>query len=136
MKVGCFALVDPFQPLGHQLGRIAELGFRYADVTDNHPGSSLGREFGFSATVCLDDNPADIGRLFEEHGPTITSFCAHASLLDPSSPSRYGTSELMQTVKLATLLKVPHVITTEGEPSTPWGEKLTFKQQVFTTAEK
>jgi inosose dehydratase len=136
MKVGCFALVDPFQPLGHQLKRIAELGFRYADVTDNHPGSSLGRDFGFSATVSLDDNPADVRRLFEEHGLTITSFCAHASLLDPSSPSRYGTSELMQAVKLAALMKVPHVITTEGEPSTLWGKNLTFDQQVFTTAEK
>ena len=38
MKVGCFALVDPFQTLDHQLERIAGLGFRYADVTDNHPG--------------------------------------------------------------------------------------------------
>ncbi len=114
MKVGCFALVDPFQPLSHQLGRIAELGFCYADITDNHLGSSLAREFGFSATVSFDENPADVRHLFRVHGLTITSFCAHASLLDPSSPSRYGTSELMQAVKLATLMKVPHVITTEG----------------------
>jgi inosose dehydratase len=33
-------------------------------------------------------------------------------------------------------MKVPHVITTEGEPSTLWGKNLTFDQQVFTTAEK
>ena len=38
MKVGCFALVDPFSLLDHQLERVAGLGFKYADVTDNHPG--------------------------------------------------------------------------------------------------
>ena len=64
MKVGCFALVDPFQTLDHQLERIAGLGFSCADVTDNHPGGSLGREFGFAATVSLDDNTADVKRLF------------------------------------------------------------------------
>ncbi len=60
MKVGCFALVDAFQAFDHQLERIAGLGFRYADVTDNHPGGSRGREYGFAATVSLDDNPADV----------------------------------------------------------------------------
>ncbi len=64
MKVGCFALLDPFQTLDRQLAHIAQMGFRYADVTDNHPGGLLGREFGFSATVSLDDNPADVRRLF------------------------------------------------------------------------
>jgi hypothetical protein len=27
MKVGCFALVDPFETLDHQLSRIADMGF-------------------------------------------------------------------------------------------------------------
>jgi len=60
MHVGCFALVDPFETLDHQLERIAEMGFEHADVTDNHPGGLLGREFDFAATVSLDDNPADV----------------------------------------------------------------------------
>ena len=41
IKVGCFALVDPFSLLDHQLERVAGLGFKYADVTDNHPGGIL-----------------------------------------------------------------------------------------------
>ena len=136
MKVGCFALVDPFSLLDHQLERIAGLGFRYADVTDNHPGGLLGREFGFTATVSLDDNPADVKRLFSKHNLSITSVCAHASLLDPSSNSRYSTSEIIKAVKLAALMEVEHVITTEGDPSTGWGESLSKEQQVFITAEK
>jgi len=136
MKVGCFALVDPFQTLDHQLERIAGLGFRYADVTDNHPGGLLGREFGFTATVSLDDNPVDVKRLFSKHNLSITSVCAHASLLDPSSNSKYSTAEIIKAVKLAALMEVEHVITTEGDPTTSWGESLSQEQQVFITAEK
>ncbi|MFZ1771157.1 MAG: sugar phosphate isomerase/epimerase family protein [Caldilinea sp.] len=136
MKVGCFAIVDPFALLEHQLGRIRDMGFRYADVTDNHRGGLLGREFGFAATVSLDDNPFDIKRLFESYGLTITSFCAHANLLDPSSPARYATNEVMQAVRQAAAMGVKHVITTEGDPKSAWGHKLTHDQRVFITAEK
>lgn len=136
MKVGCFALVDPFSLLDHQLERIAGLGFKYADVTDNHPGGLLGREFGFSATVSLDDNPADVKRMFEQHGLTITSVCAHANLLDPSSPARYATTEIMKAVRLAAGMGVAHVITTEGDPKSEWGHKLSRQEKVFITAEK
>ncbi|RUV48715.1 sugar phosphate isomerase/epimerase, partial [Mesorhizobium sp. M5C.F.Ca.IN.020.29.1.1] len=94
MKVGCFALVDPFSPLEHQLERISALGFKYADVTDNHPGGLLGREFGFSATASLDDNPRDLNDMFARYGLTVTSVCAHANLLDASAPSRYGNAEV------------------------------------------
>ena len=45
MKVGCFALIDPFSTLDHQLERIADLGFKYADVTDSHPSHS--KEFKY-----------------------------------------------------------------------------------------
>ena len=62
MKVGCFALVDPFSTLDHQLQRIQDWGFKYADVTDSHPGSSLGRDYGFAATASLDMNPMDLKR--------------------------------------------------------------------------
>lgn len=136
MNIGCFALVDPFQTLDHQLGRIAGMGFRYADVTDNHGGGLLGREFGFAATVSLDDNPLDVKRLFEAHGLTITSVCAHANLLDPSSPARYATNEIVKAVRLAAAMGVAHVITTEGEPHSAWGRGLTREQAVFVTAEK
>lgn len=136
MKVGCFALVDPFSVLDHQLERVAGLGFKYADVTDNHPGGLLGREFGFTATASLDDNPADVRGLFEKHGLTPTSVCAHANLLDPSSPARYATNELMKAVQLASGMGVKDVITTEGDPKSEWGEKLSFDEKVFITTEK
>lgn len=136
MKVGCFALIDPFQVLDHQLERIAGLGFRYADITDNHGGGLLGREFGFSSTVSLDDNPADVREAFARHGLTITSVCAHANLLDPSSPARYSTSEVMKAVRLAGALGIHHVITTEGDPKSAWGHGLRQEQRVFIAAEK
>ncbi|ODT74033.1 MAG: xylose isomerase [Pelagibacterium sp. SCN 64-44] len=136
MEIGCFALVDPFSTLDHQLERIAGMGFKYADVTDNHPGGLLGREFGFSATTSLDDNPADLKALFGEYGLEITSVCAHANLLDASSPARYGNAEVIKAVKLAYMAGVKDVITTEGEPKTAWGHELDRKEQIFAFVEK
>lgn len=136
MKVGCFALVDPFSLLDHQLERIAGMGFKYADVTDNHPGGILGREFGFTATASLDDHPQDVAGLFEKHGLTITSVCAHANLLDASSPARYATTEILKAVRLAAGMGVQDVITTEGEPKGAWGHNLSQDEKVFITAEK
>jgi inosose dehydratase len=136
IKVGCFALVDPFSLLDHQLERIAEMGFKYADVTDNHPGGILGREFGFTATASLDDNPADVTAMFEDHGLTATSVCAHANLLDPSSPARYATEEISKAVRLAAGMGVKDVITTEGDPKSEWGHGLSYDEKVFITAEK
>ncbi len=136
MKVGCFALIDPFSTLDHQLERIAGMGFKYADVTDSHPGSSLGRDYGFAATASLDGNPMDLKRMFEKHGLTATTVCAHATLLDPVSPSRFGTHEISKAIMLAAGMGVPHVITTEGHPQTKWAHKLTFDEQVLVVAEK
>jgi inosose dehydratase len=136
MKVGCFALVDPFSLLDHQLERIAGMGFKYADVTDNHPGGLLGREYGFSATASLDENPRDMRELFEKYGLTPTSVCAHANLLDPSSPARYNTDEICKAVRLAAGMGVKHVITAEGDPKTKWGHDLSFDESVFIVAEK
>ena len=48
MKIGCFALVQPFLPVAEQLKLIKEMGVDYADVTDNHDGGSLGAEYDFS----------------------------------------------------------------------------------------
>ena len=136
MKVGCFALIDPFSTLDHQLERIAGMGFKYADVTDSHPGSSLGRDYGFAATASLDGNPLDLKRMFEKHGLTATTVCAHATLLDPVSPSRFGTHEISKAIMLAAGMGVPHVITTEGHPQTEWAHNLSFDQQVLVVAEK
>lgn len=136
MKVGCFALVDPFSTLDHQLARIAGMGFKYADVTDNHPGGLLGREFGFSATASLDDNPGDLVGMFRAHGLEATSVCAHANLLDASAPSRYGNAEVTKAITLAHGMGLKDVITTEGEPHTAWGQGLSRKEQIFTMVEK
>ena len=124
MKVGCFALIDPFSTLEHQLQRIADMGFKYADVTDSHPGSSLGRDYGFAATASLDGNPMDLKRLFDKYGLTATTVCAHATLLDPVSPSRFGTHEICKAITLANGMGVEHVVTTEGHPQTDWADAL------------
>ena len=44
MIIGCFALVEPFQPMARQFKAIAEMGIQYADLTDNHNGGMLGVE--------------------------------------------------------------------------------------------
>ena len=136
IKVGCFALLDPFSVLEHQLERIQGLGFRYADVTDNTDGACLGVEFGFTAVASLDANPFDLKRLFDKYGLTITSYCAHASLLDPTAPWRYGTAQIIKAVRAAAAIGVRHVITTDGDPKTAFGHRLTDDEAIFTLREK
>jgi len=136
ITVGCFALVDPFSLLDHQLDRIAGLGFKHADVTDNTDGACLGAEFGFTAVASLDANPHDLKRAFESRGLTITAFCAHASLLDPTAPWRYGTAQIIKAVRAAAAIGVKHVITTEGDPKTPFGHGLSDDEAIFTIREK
>lgn len=136
MKVGCFALIEPLNNFEHQLKCISEMGFKYADITDNNSGGSLGRDGGFVPTVSLDENPMDIIRTFHRNDLTATTVCAHARLLDPSSPGRYGNAEIMKAIKLAALVGMEHVITTEHEPSTEWAFNLTQEEMVFITAEK
>ena len=48
MKIGCFACVEPFAPMARQFAAIREMGFAYADVTDNHDGAALGDPSGDS----------------------------------------------------------------------------------------
>ena len=136
IKIGCFALVDPFSLLDHQLDRIRDWGFQYADVTDTGDGAVLGNHFGFSAVASLDANPFDTKRLFEERGLTITSYCAHSDLLDATAPWRYGTAEIIKAVRSAAAIGVKHVVTTEGEPVTPFGQGLSREEAVFLIAEK
>jgi inosose dehydratase len=136
MKIGCFALIQPFSSMRRQFELIRKTGFDYADLTDNHSGATLGTEYGFSASISLDSHPATILDMVGEFGLTLTSVCAHANLLDPSSPDRYGTPEIIKAVKLAHFLGVKQVITTEGDPKTDFGHGLTEAERIFTIREK
>lgn len=136
MKVGCFALIDPFSTLDHQLERIRGLGFKYADITDNTDGACLGVEYGFTALASLDANPFDLKRLFGGYGLTISTYCAHANLLDPSAPWRYQTPQILKAVRAAAAIGVKHVITTEGEPKTEFGRSISEPEALFLMKER
>lgn len=136
IKIGCFALINPFSTLDKQLDQIKELGIKYADLTDNTDGACLGNEYGFTAVASLDANPFDLKRMFEARGITMTSVCAHANLLDPAAPWRYGTEQIIKAVKIAGALSVKHVITSEGDPKTAFGHNLSDDEALFTIAEK
>jgi inosose dehydratase len=129
-------LVEPFTPVRRQFQLIREMGIEYVDLTDNHDGASLGSEAGFVASLSLDSHPAKIRRLVEEFGLTMTSVCAHANLLDPTSPDRYGTAQVIKAVRLAHLLGVKQVITTELEPKTDFGRNLSRQESLFSIREK
>ena len=136
MIIGCFALVEPFTPMQRQFQAIQEMGIKHADITDNHDGAALGVEFGFAASVSLDSHPAKIRTMAEDAGITLTAFCAHANLLDPTSPDIYGTNEIIKAIRLAHLLGIKHVITTEGDPKSDFGHNLTPEERVFSIREK
>ena len=136
MKVGCFALVEPFTPLSRQFELIRGLGIDYVDLTDNHDGASLGVEFGFAASVSLDSHPARIRKMAQAADVTLTAFCAHANLLDPAAPDVYGTAQIIKAIRLAADLGIPEVITTEGDPKTEFGHCLTEAEQLFSIREK
>ena len=42
MRIGCFALVEPFSPMGQQFQVIREMGIEYADLIDNHNAGMPG----------------------------------------------------------------------------------------------
>lgn len=136
MKIGCFALVEPFCGMARQFQAISEMGIKYADVTDNHSGGMLGVEYGFSASVSLDSHPAKIRKMADAAGIELTAFCAHANLLDAAAPDVYGTMDIIKAVRLASLLGIKHVITTEGDPKTEFGEKLSKAEKIFSICEK
>jgi len=136
MKIGCFALVEPFRPMERQFQAIKELGISCADLTDNHQGGMLGVEYGFAASVSLDSHPAKIRAMAQRAGIELTAFCAHANLLDPPAPDIYGTNEIIKAIRLAALLGIQDVITTEGDPKTEFGEHLTRDEQIFAMVEK
>jgi inosose dehydratase len=136
MILGCFALIEPFTPLRRQFELIRSLGVEHADLTDNHDGAALGSEYGFAATASLDARPGAFLALAREFGITFTSVCAHANLLDAADPAVYGTTQIVKAIKLARLMGVSQVITTEGDPKTPFGHALTESEQLFSIREK
>lgn len=136
MKIGCFALVQPFLPVAEQLKLIKELGVDYADVTDNHDGGSLGVEYGFAETISLDSHPAKIRQMAADAGVELTAFCAHANLLDPPSPDIYSTNQIIKAVRLAAACGIDHVITTEGDPKTEFGHGLSPDERIFAITER
>ncbi|MEI8042944.1 MAG: sugar phosphate isomerase/epimerase family protein [Verrucomicrobiota bacterium] len=136
MIIGCFALVQPFSPMRRQFELIRQMGIDYADLTDNHNGATLGTEYGFAASFSLDSHPSDILDMTQEFSLALTSVCAHANLLDPTAPYRYGTTQIIQAIKLAHFLGVRQVITTEGDPKTDFGRQLTDDERLFSIREK
>jgi inosose dehydratase len=136
MNIGLFLLIKPFASVEEQLKLAKGMGFLYADVTDTNAGGSMLGTAGFSPTVSLDDNPFDVKRLFDKYGMKISTICAHGNLIDPPKPSRYGTPEIMKAIKMAAAIGVKDIITTESEPLTEWGKKLTLEQATFVIAEK
>ncbi|MBG7608537.1 MAG: sugar phosphate isomerase/epimerase [Verrucomicrobia bacterium] len=136
MKIGCFALLEPFSGMSRQFQAIRELGIKYADLTDNHDGATLGVEYGFSASVSLDSHPAKIKAMAEDAGIELTSFCAHANLLDPVSPDVYSTHQIIKAIRSARDLGLSQVITTEGDPKTEFGHNLSPAQRIFAITER
>lgn len=136
MNIGCFALIQPFSTMSTQFQLIRQLGLDTADITDNHDGGMLGVEYGFTSSVSLDSHPEKIRRMAADAGLRLSAFCAHANLLDPPSPDIYSTFQIIKAIRLAHLLGIRHVITTDGDPKTPFGRELTPDEQIFAIRER
>ena len=136
MNVGVFLALQPYCTVEDNLKLAKAAGFDTADITDTHAGGSMFGSADLAATVSLDGNPFDTKRLFDKYGIKISTICAHAALLDPSSPARFATDEIMKAVKFAAAIGIRDIITTEFDAHTEWAKKLTFDQAVFTIAEK
>jgi inosose dehydratase len=91
---------------------------------------------GLIPSVSLDANPFDIKRLFDQYGIRISSVCAHAPLLEPSHPARFGAAQIMQAVRFAAAIGVRDVITTEFYAASDWAKKLSREQRICIAAEK
>ncbi len=112
------------------------MGFDHADITDTNAGGSMLGTAGLSPTVSLDDNPFEIKRLFEKYGITPSTVCAHAALLEPSSPGTYGNAEIMKAVKFAGAIGIKDVVTSDMDPHSEWAQNLSYQERVFILAEK
>jgi inosose dehydratase len=122
--------------MARQFAAIREMGFAFADVTDNHDGAALGEEFGFAPTVSLDAHPEKIRALARGAGIKLSAFCCHANLLDPTSPDTYGTAQIIKAIRLAKLLGIKEVITCDGEPRSAFGHALKPAERLLILREK
>ncbi len=136
MNIGVFLLIEPFASVEVQLQRAKEMGFNYADITDTNAGGSMLGTAGFSPTVSLDENPFEVKRLFEKYDITPSTVCAHAGLLEPSSPGIYGTNEIMKAVQFAAAIGIKDIVTTDTDPRSEWAHHLSYNERVFIVAEK
>lgn len=136
MNIGIFLLIEAFASVEVQLQRAKAMGFDHADITDTNAGGSMLGSAGYSPTVSLDDNPFEVKRLFDKYGITPSTVCAHASLLEPSNPGTFGTSEIMKAVKFAAAIGITDVVTSDMSPSSAWAQSLSYDEQVFIIAEK
>lgn len=136
MEIGVFLLIEAFQSVERQLQCAKEMGFRHADITDTNSGGSMLGSAGFSPTVSLDENPFEVRRLFEKYDMTPTTVCAHAALLEPSNPGKYGTAEIMKAIHFAAAIGIKDVVTTDTDPRSEWAKNLTYEQRIFVCAEK
>ncbi len=136
MDIGVFLLIEPFQSVERQLELAKSMGFACADITDTNSGGSMLGSAGFSPTVSLDENPFEVKRLFEKFGIEPTTVCAHATLLEPSNPGKYGTAEIMKAIRFAAAIGIKDIVTTDTEPHSEWAERLSYEQRIFICAEK
>ena len=136
MDVGVFLILNRSASLAENLRLASEAGFDCADVTYTHSGAAMMERSGLIPSVSLDANPFDVKRIFDGFGVRILSVCAHAPLLEPSSPARFGTPEIMKAVRFAAAIGVRDVITTEFYVQSEWSRRLSWEQRITIAAEK
>ncbi|MDR1709102.1 MAG: sugar phosphate isomerase/epimerase [Candidatus Accumulibacter sp.] len=136
MNVGVFLILNRQGSLEENLALAREAGFSCADLTYTHSGAAMMERSGLIPSVSLDANPFDIKRLFDRYGIGISTVCAHAPLLEPSSPARFGAAEIMKAVRFAAAIGVRDVVTTEFYAQSEWARRLTWDQRVCIAAEK
>jgi inosose dehydratase len=136
MNIGVFLILNRQGSLEENLKLAKEAGFLCADITYTHSGAAMMERSGLIPSVSLDANPFDIKRLFDKYGVRISSVCAHAPLLEPSHPARFGSAQIMQAVRFAAAIGVRDVITTEFYAASDWAKKLSREQRICVAAEK
>jgi inosose dehydratase len=136
VDIGVFLILNRSASLTENLRLASEAGFDCADLTYTHSGAAMMERSGLIPSVSLDANPFDIKRIFDGHGIRISSVCAHAPLLEPSSPARFGTPEIMKAVRFAAAIGVRDVITTEFYAQSEWARRLSYEQRITVVAEK
>jgi inosose dehydratase len=136
MNVGVFLILNRQGGLEENLKLAKEAGFSCADITYTHSGAAMMERSGLIPSVSLEANPFDIKRLFDKYGLRISSVCAHAPLLEPSHPARFGTAQIMQAIRFAAAIGVRDVITTEFYAASDWAKRLSWEQRLCIAAEK